>query len=90
MSNYPELIKQLQISAVYCHGEVTSEETAIEESLKTALRPLGVELKTFWGQMLYHPDNLPFEIAELPELFTHFRKQVEKYANVAPAFPKPQ
>ena len=86
----PELVKQLQISAVYCHGEVTSEETAVETALKAALRPLGVKLETFWGHTLYHPDNLPFEIPELPELFTNFRKQVEKYANVDPTFPTPQ
>ncbi|HEY9748670.1 MAG TPA: deoxyribodipyrimidine photo-lyase, partial [Allocoleopsis sp.] len=86
----PELVKQLQISAIYCHGEVTSEETAVETALQTALRPLRVKLETFWGHTLYHPDNLPFEIAELPELFTNFRKQVEKYANVDPTFPTPQ
>jgi deoxyribodipyrimidine photo-lyase len=86
----PALAEELEISAVYYHGEVTSEETAIEAALKTALHPLGVTLETFWGHTLYHPDNLPFEISELPELFTNFRKQVEKYANVDPTFPTPQ
>jgi deoxyribodipyrimidine photo-lyase len=86
----PAIAKELNIDAVYFYKEVTSEELAIEQALKTALSKIGVKVKTFWGTTLYHPDNLPFEIDRLPELFTNFRKQVEKKAIVDPAFPAPK
>ncbi|XGV96978.1 MAG: DASH family cryptochrome [Leptolyngbya sp. BL-A-14] len=74
----PELVKQLKITAVYYHREVTSEETTVETRLQHALSPLDVACVSFWGHTLFHPDDLPFEISQLPELFTHFRKAVEK------------
>ena len=86
----PALVQELEISAVYFHREVTSEETQVELALQAALDQVGVRSQAFWGHTLYHPDNLPFNLAELPELFTNFRKQVEKYATVDPALPRPQ
>ncbi len=86
----PALAQGLGISAVYFHREVTSEETQVESALQTALDQMGVRSQAFWGHTLYHPDNLPFDLSELPELFTHFRKQVEKFATVDPALPRPQ
>ena len=45
-----------------------------------------MKLKSFWGHTLYHPDDLPFEIQKLPELFTNFRKDVENNSTVNPTF----
>lgn len=86
----PALVQQLQISAVHYHAEVTAEELAVERSLKTALEELRVPLHAFWGHTLYHPDDLPFDRHQIPELFTSFRKQVEKHSTVNPVFPTPQ
>ena len=86
----PSLSRELEISAVYYHGEVTSEELAVEKALKTALAQIKVPVHRFWGTTLYHPDNLPFEVAQLPELFTNFRKAVEKKSSVAATFPTPK
>lgn len=85
----PQLAKQLEVSAVYYHAEVTSEELQVEKALNKALTPLKVYLKSFWGHTLYHPDNLPFDISNIPELFTNFRKQVEQTSSVNPTFPTP-
>ena len=85
----PALVEQLGITAVYYHREVTSEETAIETSLQHALKGLNVTFMPFWGHTLFHPDDLPFAIEQLPELFTHFRKQVEQQATVKPTLPSP-
>lgn len=86
----PELVKALQISAVHYHGEVTSEELAVEAALKQALDQFGVPLKSFWGHTLYHPDDLPFDLHSVPEVFTTFRKQVEQRSTINPTFPTPQ
>ncbi|MCY7394493.1 MAG: deoxyribodipyrimidine photo-lyase, partial [Leptolyngbyaceae cyanobacterium CAN_BIN12] len=86
----PDLAKQLGITAVYYHQEVTSEEIAVEESINQALAAIGVKCQRFWGHTLYHPDDLPFEVSQLPEVFTNFRKQVEKESTINPTFPTPK
>lgn len=86
----PDLVKQLGITAIYYHAEVTSEETVVERAIATALQHSDVKMKSFWGHTLYHPDDLPFEISQLPELFTSFRKQVEKASSVNPPLPVPE
>jgi deoxyribodipyrimidine photo-lyase len=72
----PELAQIWQADAVYWHEEVTSEETAVETEIATKLKAAGITLKTFWGTTLYHPDDLPFPITRLPDVFTQFRKKV--------------
>ena len=86
----PELVKALNIVAVLFHGEVTSEETKVEKNLKSTLYKNGTKFKPFWGTTLYHPKNLPFEISDIPELFTTFRKDVEKQSTVEPALAVPK
>ena len=86
----PAIAKALEIESVYYYHEVTSEETAVETALSEVLKSIGVSTQEFWAQTLYHVDDLPFEIREIPELFTSFRKQVEKSSTVYDVFPTPQ
>ncbi|MBF2073645.1 MAG: DASH family cryptochrome [Synechococcales cyanobacterium C42_A2020_086] len=86
----PNLVQQWQISAVHYHQEVTAEEQRVEQALKKALAAQTIPLKQFWGHTLYHPDDLPFDQRSIPELFTAFRKQVEKQASVNPTLPGPR
>lgn len=86
----PTLAKKLDITAVYFHQEVTAEEVAVEAALKKALSEIGITVETFWGSTLYHPDDLPFSLSKLPELFTNFRKQVEKKSTIYPPFTTPK
>ncbi len=86
----PALVKALNIDAVYWHEEVTSEETDVDQAVEKALADLKVSSEVYWGATLYHPDDLPFKIQQLPEVFTEFRKAVEKKAQVLPTFPTPK
>ena len=86
----PAIAQELQAQSVYYYREVTSEEVAVETALETALSAIAVTSKTFWGHTLYHPEDLPFEINQVPEVFTAFRKQVEKSSTVYEIFPAPQ
>jgi len=85
----PELAQQLEVGSVYYHAEITTEEKAVETNLGAALKEKNITYKIFWGNTLLHRDNLPFAIAKLPELFTHFRKQVEADFIVREVFPTP-
>ena len=86
----PELVKALDIDAVYWHEEVTSEETGVDQVVEKALKAMRVSSEVYWGATLYHPEDLPFEISKLPEVFTQFRKAVEKESQVFPTFATPE
>lgn len=86
----PQLVEQFQISAVYYHQEVASEEITVEAHLRHRLNSLGIPLKSFWGHTLYHIEDLPFHHSQTPELFTTFRKQIEQQGQVRPVLPAPQ
>ncbi len=83
------LAQSLGISCVYFHQEATDEELRVEAALRKNLRTLGVSTKEYWGSTLYHKNDLPMSIERLPDVFTHFRKQVEKHARVRALFPTP-
>jgi deoxyribodipyrimidine photo-lyase len=83
------LVKTLQVSAVHYHREATAEETQVEAALAQALQMQKVRFVGFWGHTLYHPDDLPFQLSNVPELFTAFRKQVEQQSTINPGFPVP-
>ena len=85
----PELAQQWEVGAVYYHAEITTEEKTVEKNLRSRLKALDIGMKSFWGSTLLHRDDLPFTINQLPELFTHFRKQVEKDFLVRDPFPAP-
>lgn len=84
------LAKHHKAKAVYCQQEATDEEMLVEEQLERNLDTIGVGLKYFWGHTLYHYDDLPFEIDQLPDIFTTFRKQIEEKCTVRATFPTPQ
>ena len=83
------LVETLNIDSLYWHKEATAEETDVENNVKQALRSRGTAFKTYWGTTLYHPDDLPFEVTKLPEIFTQFRKAVEKETQVREIFQAP-
>ncbi|HEY9697767.1 MAG TPA: DASH family cryptochrome [Trichocoleus sp.] len=85
----PALAQELGVTAIYYHQEVTAEELAVEQALQVETEAIGVTLQSFWGHTLYHPDDLPFELSQLPEVFTSFRKAAEKSSSVNPIFPTP-
>ncbi len=85
----PELVQTLDIAAVYYSSEATSEELVVEQAVRAALAPLGTAMQQFWGATLFHPDDLPFELHRLPEVFTKFRQRVEQSSTINPALAAP-
>ena len=73
-----ELIATLGITSVFYHQEPGTEESHIEHTVQDRCRHANVTCQSDHGLTLFHPKELPFAIADLPELFTHFRKQIEK------------
>ncbi|KAK9057246.1 hypothetical protein SSX86_022081 [Deinandra increscens subsp. villosa] len=72
-----ELVKQIGAEAVYAHREVSHDEVRGEAKIETALKDEGVEVKYYWGSTLYHIDDLPFKLEEMPTNYGGFRERVK-------------
>jgi len=86
----PQLAQQYQVSEVYHHREVAFEETAISEEVETALWKMKLNLKHFIGHTLYHKEDLPFPIKDIPDSFATFKKKVERDSNVRACIETPK
>jgi deoxyribodipyrimidine photo-lyase len=78
----PQLAEEYQVNEVYHHREVAHEETEISEQVETALWKIKLNLKHFIGHTLYHKEDLPFPIKDIPDSFAVFKKKVERDSNV--------
>ncbi|GAA5982277.1 hypothetical protein JCM11641_006247 [Rhodosporidiobolus odoratus] len=74
-----------EVREVLLQEEFYSEEKAIERKLRKKLAEFGVPLRTFDQVPLIHPDDLPFPVANLPDVFTPFRKRVEQLPHLGRA-----
>ena len=37
-----------------------------------------IKVHSYYDQFLFHPNDIPFQINKIPEVFTPFRKKIEK------------
>jgi len=74
----PAVTASLGVDTVHFHRHVGSEETRTETVVTEKLNAAGINIKTAWGHTLMHPDDLSFDIGQTPEVFTKFRKVVER------------
>ncbi len=78
----PEISAKYQIDTIYSQNEWTSEEILVEQEIRNLIT---VNWKTYYDQFLFHPDDVPFDDwGKIPEVFTDFRKQLEKKIRVRP------
>lgn len=86
----PQLVSDYDITEVYHHREVASEETAVSTHVEDLLWKQKVNLKHFIGHTLYNKEDLPFPIKDIPDVFTQFKKKTERDALVKPCFLTPE
>ena len=72
------MIDTFGITDIYYQKEWTQEEQITTDALKKNISNK-VVIHSFYDQFLFHPDDLPIEIENLPEVFTIFRKKCEKF-----------
>ncbi|CAN6193773.1 unnamed protein product [Urochloa humidicola] len=92
----PSIAKAVGAHTVYANKETCSEELLIERLVRQGLeqvqitqggapgqkKPLNPRLQLIWGATLYHIDDLPFTVNNLPDVYTQFRKAVESKSSV--------
>ncbi len=83
----PHLVQKYEVDEVYHHREVAKRETDISELVEEALWKIKINLKHFIGHTLYHKEDLPFPVRDIPEDFHLFRKKIEKESRVRNPLP---
>ncbi len=73
-----DLARQTKASWVFCNRERTREEIEVQDKLEKNLWAVGAEVRYTRGKMLYHTQDLPVPVNQTPDIFTNFRKEVER------------
>lgn len=86
----PDLCEQYNATEVYHHREVAPMETEISANVESVLWKQKINLKHFIGHTLYHKEDLPFPIKNIPNQFHAFRKKLDKDSHVRKCFAVPE
>ncbi len=68
--------KAQNTTLIYCEDIAAPEEQVEIDSLQAA----SLKVKTLWQSSLLEPADLPFDVKQLPAVFTAFRNKIEKQA----------
>jgi deoxyribodipyrimidine photo-lyase len=85
----PKVVSLYKANKLYAKREVTFEEKQTEQLVQTELWKQQCEMLTFSTSTLYHAQDLPFSIKDIPDVFSNFRKKVEKESTIRSVFEKP-
>jgi deoxyribodipyrimidine photo-lyase len=85
----PKIASQYKAQKVFAKREVAFEEKKTEKLVQEELFKLRCEFETFSTSTLYHAEDLPFSIKDIPDVFSNFRKKTEKDAQIRKAFETP-
>lgn len=85
----PKLVQEYKVQKVFAKREVAFEEKQTENKVQSELFKLRCELETFSTSTLYHAEDLPFSIKDIPDVFTNFRKKTEKDSEIRKPFEAP-
>lgn len=79
-----KVAKEYGVTKVYAKKEVAYEEKNVESDVEKKLWTINCSLETYSTSTLYHAVDLPFSIKDIPDVFTVFRKKVERESTVRP------
>ena len=85
----PQLAQEIQADEIYTSEEITQEENEVDSLVEERLKTDGRKVKFFWQSTLFHVDDLPMDIQNLPDVFTQFRNKAEKFSKVRSTFKTP-
>jgi len=79
----PDLVENYQINHIFLQEEWTQEEVNVFNKVKGKLSK-HIQISISYNQFLYHPKDIPFNVEQLPKVFTDFRKACEKQSTIRP------
>ena len=74
LSVFEKLRAQINVDVIYCE-QIEAPEELEQVAL---LRDAGFQVNTIWQSSMLDPQSLPFQMQDMPDIFTQFRQQVEK------------
>ncbi|WP_405562299.1 DASH family cryptochrome [Polaribacter sp. Asnod6-C07] len=83
------LCDEFSVDTIYTQKEWTKEEVDTTTNIKNSLKS-DVKFIEDFDQFLYHPDTVSNNFSNIPDVFTQFRKKLEKYVRIKEiaTFPK--
>lgn len=71
----PELVKKYSISKIFHFRDTTKDQL---NQLKDIQRKISdnVEIMSYWGNTVFHIEDLPFSIEDIPSVFTKFKDKI--------------
>lgn len=85
----PELIRATGAGHLHYHDAVGVDEESIADAVDSACREIDCVAHRHPGQTLLDSQHLPFPPEQTPELFTDFRRKVEKHFSVPDPLAEP-
>ena len=76
----PKICNSHQITDIFLQKEWTQEEVTTENLVKSKVE--NINWHHIHNQFLFHPKDINFEISKTPQVFTVFRKKLEKYVSI--------
>lgn len=76
----PQICNTYNVSDIYLQNDWTKDEMATENAVKSKLEH--INFHKIYNQLLFHPEDINFEISKTPQVFTVFRKKLEKYVTI--------
>ncbi|CAM9003717.1 unnamed protein product [Rhodiola kirilowii] len=102
----PSLVEAFGAHTVYAHEETCSEELKVERLVARRFQKKNTTsqaaqlpnqkqtsksvLQLIWGSTMYHIDDLPFDMSNLPDVYTQFRKSVESKCSIRSCLKMPK
>ncbi len=84
----PKIVERYQCDEIYAEQEFATEEMVGIERLKSKI-PETCNLDLTWGRTLYHLDDIPYAIDDIPLTSKAFRVNTQKKANIRKTFVAP-
>lgn len=88
------LALQTGADRVFLHSEVTYEDQQVERDLRKAVDERcganKVAIETMWSNTLYHRDDMPFPLAQMPDVYSDFREALERNSKIQEPLPAPK
>lgn len=85
----PLLAAKYKVDEVYHHREVAHEETFVSDLVEDSLWRLKINLRHFIGHTLFHKEDFPFPVKDIPDSFEVFQKKLERETTIRECFETP-
>jgi len=79
----PAWIEEYRVDTIHYQEEWTRDEQQVSDEVFAKITE-DIEVIGHYDQFLFHPHDAPIRPDQVPEVFTAFRKKLERYAQVRP------